>query len=119
MPGHAADWRSGRFRESRPIIDAAAEAAGRAPGEIATVYNLPGSITAEPLPRTRDEDGRWIGGSVRQWVDELTDAVINHDAAGFVYFAPGGSHPDGDTLTRWAEEIVPAVREAVGAPASR
>jgi len=118
MPGHAADWHSARFRESRPIIDAAAAAAGRSPDEIATVYNLPGRITAEPLTRTRDEEGRWIGGSVQQWADELTDAVINHAAAGFVYFAPGGSHPDSATLARWAQEIVPAVRAAVGVPAA-
>lgn len=116
IPGHAADWHSDRYRASRPIIDAAATAAGRSPADIATVYNLPGRITAEPLPRTRDEDGRWVGGSARQWVDELSDAVINHDAAGFVLFAPGGAEPDTDMLARWAREIVPAVREAVGSP---
>ncbi|MBU3060704.1 LLM class flavin-dependent oxidoreductase [Nocardia sp. NEAU-G5] len=118
IPGHAADWLSDRFRESRPIIDAAAEAAGRSPADVATVYNLPGRITAEPLPRTRDEQGRWIGGSVRQWIDELTDAVVHHDAAGFVLFAPGGAEPDPDTLSRWAEEIVPAVREAIDVPSA-
>jgi alkanesulfonate monooxygenase SsuD/methylene tetrahydromethanopterin reductase-like flavin-dependent oxidoreductase (luciferase family) len=114
IPGHAADWLSDRFRESRPIIDAAAEATGRASADVATVYNLPGRITAEPLSRTRDEQGRWIGGSARQWIDELTDAVVNHDAAGFVLFAPGGAEPDTEMLSRWAEEIVPAIREAVG-----
>lgn len=114
MPGHAADWLSPRYAQSRPIIDEAAVAVGRDPGEIATVYNLPGVITADPLPATRDGDGRWIGGSVGQWVEELTGAVLEHGAAGFVYFEPGGRPVDA-ALGRWAEEIVPAVREAIRA----
>ena len=63
----------------------AAAAAGRDPAQIVSVYNFGGRITAEPLAATRDQDGRWIGGSVRQWVDELTTAVLDHHAAGFIY----------------------------------
>jgi alkanesulfonate monooxygenase SsuD/methylene tetrahydromethanopterin reductase-like flavin-dependent oxidoreductase (luciferase family) len=114
IPGHASDWLSPRYRESRPIIDSAAAAAGRDPGDIATIYNLPGRITPAPLAYTRDGDGRWIGGSVEQWVDELTGAVLEHDASGFVYFA-ADDIPADVTLGRWAQEIVPAVREAVAA----
>ncbi|QKV76277.1 LLM class flavin-dependent oxidoreductase [Amycolatopsis sp. Hca4] len=114
MPGHAADWLSERYRTSRPLIDKAAVDAGREPGDIATVYNFPGRITAEPLARTRADDGRWIGGSPAQWIEELTGAVLEHGAAGFVLFGPGGSTPDATAVARWAEEIVPAVREAVG-----
>jgi len=113
IPGHAADWLSKRYRESRPIIDEAAAAAGREPGEIATVYNLPGAITDAPLAATRAADGRWIGGSVDQWVEELTGAVLEHGAAGFTLFSTGGGHADEVTLGRWAQEIAPAVREAV------
>ncbi|SFW43705.1 LLM class flavin-dependent oxidoreductase [Amycolatopsis australiensis] len=113
MPGHAADWLSERYRTSRPIIDKAAVDAGRDPADIATVYNFPGRITAEPLPKTRADDGRWIGGSPAQWIEELTGAVLEHGAAGFVLFGPGGSTPDETAAARWAEEIVPAVREAV------
>jgi alkanesulfonate monooxygenase SsuD/methylene tetrahydromethanopterin reductase-like flavin-dependent oxidoreductase (luciferase family) len=96
-----------------PLIDTAAVDAGRDPGDIATVYNFPGRITAEPLRATRADDGRWIGGSPDQWIEELTGAVLEHDAAGFVLFGPGGSTPDADAAARWAGEIVPAVREAV------
>lgn len=113
MPGHAADWLSERYRTSRPLIDKAAVEAGREPADIATVYNFPGRITEKPLPATRADDGRWIGGSPAQWIDELTGAVLDHGAAGFVLFGPGGSTPDETTAARWAEEIVPAVREAV------
>ena len=114
IPGHAADWLSSRFATSRPIVDQAAITAGRDPSSVATIYNFPGRITTAPLPATRDGDGRWIGGSVRQWVDELTDAVLAHGAAGFVYFGVDGDASDVARGT-WARDIVPAVREAVSA----
>ncbi|GGS68921.1 N5,N10-methylene tetrahydromethanopterin reductase [Planobispora rosea] len=113
IPGHAADWLSERYRTSRPIIDEAAAAAGRDPREIRTVFNFPGRITDRPLPATRDRDGRWIGGSVGQWAEELTGAVLEHGASGFTLFAADHGMPDPVTLGRWAGEIAPAVREAV------
>jgi alkanesulfonate monooxygenase SsuD/methylene tetrahydromethanopterin reductase-like flavin-dependent oxidoreductase (luciferase family) len=112
IPGHAADWRSRRYLDSRPVIDAAATAAGRDPAAIRTVYNLPGRITGRPLPATRDTDGRWLGGSVTQWVHELTDAVLHHAATGFILFSPPGGVPDETSLSVWAAEIAPAVRAA-------
>lgn len=113
IPGHAADWLSPRYRASRPVIDDAAAAAGRDPREIRTIFNFPGQITERPLPATRDRDGRWVGGSVAQWAGELTGAVLEHGAAGFMLFSPRGGTPDLDSLARWGREIVPAVREAV------
>ncbi|MEV8438159.1 LLM class flavin-dependent oxidoreductase [Actinosynnema sp. NPDC051121] len=111
IPGHAADWLSERYRTSRPVIDEAA-AVGRDPREVATIYNLPGAISPTPAAATRDADGRWVGGSVGQWVEELTGAVLEHDAAGFVYFPVREPLTD-VALGTWANEIVPAVREAV------
>jgi alkanesulfonate monooxygenase SsuD/methylene tetrahydromethanopterin reductase-like flavin-dependent oxidoreductase (luciferase family) len=113
IPGHAADWLSERYRTSRPVIDEAAAAVGRDPREIRTIFNFPGRITDQPLPATRDRDGRWIGGSVDQWVEELTGAVLEHGAAGFTLFTAGHGTPDLVVLARWAREIVPAVREAI------
>jgi alkanesulfonate monooxygenase SsuD/methylene tetrahydromethanopterin reductase-like flavin-dependent oxidoreductase (luciferase family) len=113
IPGHAADWRSKRYRESRPIIDDAAAAAGRDPRSIRTVFNFPGQITDRPAAATRDSAGRWIGGSVDQWVAELTEAVLEHNASGFTLFGPKGSTVDGVALGRWANEIAPAIREAI------
>jgi alkanesulfonate monooxygenase SsuD/methylene tetrahydromethanopterin reductase-like flavin-dependent oxidoreductase (luciferase family) len=113
IPGHAADWLSKRYLSSRPVIDAAAAAAGRDPREIRTVFNFPGRITAGPLAATRDDGGRWIGGSPAQWAGELTGAVLEHGASGFLLFSPDGGAPDSDSLARWAGEIVPAVREAI------
>lgn len=113
LPGHAADWLSERYRTSRPVIDDAAAAVGRDPREVRTIFNFPGRITDRPLPATRDGDGRWVGGSAQQWVEELTGAVLEHGAAGFILFSPSGGTPDATSLARWAREIVPAVREAV------
>ncbi|MFI0481488.1 LLM class flavin-dependent oxidoreductase [Actinomadura sp. 9N215] len=113
IPGHAADWLSDRYRESRPVIDEAAASAGRDPGEIRTVFNLPGRVTGRPLAATRDRSGRWIGGSAAQWVEELTGAVLEHGASGFTFFPAGDGAPDDTSLGRWAGEIAPAVREAV------
>ncbi|MFI6512320.1 LLM class flavin-dependent oxidoreductase [Streptosporangium sp. NPDC050855] len=115
IPGHAADWLSERYRTSRPVIDEAATAVGRDPREIRTVFNFPGRVTDRPLPATRDRDGRWIGGSVDQWVEELTGAVLEHGASGFVLFSADHGSPDAVLLGRWGAEIAPAVREAVAA----
>jgi alkanesulfonate monooxygenase SsuD/methylene tetrahydromethanopterin reductase-like flavin-dependent oxidoreductase (luciferase family) len=112
IPGHAADWLSPRYMRSRPLIDEAAMAAGRDPDDIATIYNMPGHITPTPLAATRDDSGRWIGGSVEQWIDELTGAVLDHGASGFVHFLADDT-PSHVALARWAQEIVPAVRAAI------
>ncbi|MBC9717032.1 LLM class flavin-dependent oxidoreductase [Streptomyces sp. TRM66268-LWL] len=118
IPGHAADWLSERYRDSRPVIDEAARAVGRAPAEIATVFNLPGRITDAPLPATRDAEGKWLGGSVAQWTEELTAAVLDHGAAGFTLFSPKGGTQDAVSVGRWSAEIAPAVREAVAKESS-
>ena len=113
IPGHAADWVSQRYRESRPVIDEAAAAVGRDPREVRTIFNFPGQITSRPLAATRHAGGRWVGGSAGQWAEELTGAVIEHGACGFMLFSPEGGTPDIVSLTRWAREIVPAVREMI------
>ncbi|ONI74745.1 5,10-methylene tetrahydromethanopterin reductase [Actinosynnema sp. ALI-1.44] len=113
IPGHAADWLSKRYRESRPVIDEAAVAAGRDPGEIRTIFNFVGRVTDRPLRATRDDGGRWIGGSPDQWVDELVGAVLEHGASGFTLFSTdGGTSQNLVDLGRWANEIAPAVRAA-------
>jgi alkanesulfonate monooxygenase SsuD/methylene tetrahydromethanopterin reductase-like flavin-dependent oxidoreductase (luciferase family) len=110
IPAHAADWRSSLVATSRPLIDAAAAAAGRAPSDVVTIYNLGGPLTDRAAPKTRDDDGRWIGGSVDQWVDELTSAVLDYDAAGLCYLPSG--QPE-SALQRWMHEVVPEVRRAI------
>jgi hypothetical protein len=98
---------------SRPLVDETAASVGRSPTDVDTIYNVSGRLTRDPLPETRDDEGRWVGGSVAQWVDELTVAVLEHRAAAFIYLlAPGDSISD-TALHVWADEVVPAVREAI------
>jgi alkanesulfonate monooxygenase SsuD/methylene tetrahydromethanopterin reductase-like flavin-dependent oxidoreductase (luciferase family) len=112
IPPRGADWLSKRYRESRPLIDEAAASVGRDPGEIKTIYNIRGRITPGPQPQPRDSDGHWAGGSAGQWAEELTSAVVEHGADGFFY-REELEHTSDKALRRWAEEIVPAVRDAV------
>ena len=112
VPSRGSDWLSALYRESRPVIDEAAVEAGRDKSDVVTIYNFGGRITAEPLPQTRDGDGRWVGGSVGQWVEELTGAVLEHQAGGFVFRSTDDTPAD-VALSRWAQEVVPAVRQAV------
>ena len=113
IPGHLADWRSTRVVESRPVIDEAAASVGRDPADVDTIYNVSGRLTRDPLPETRDGEGRWVGGGVKQWVEELTFAVLEHGAAAFIYLLPPGDSISDTTLNLWAHEVVPAVREAI------
>ena len=72
---------------------------------------------AAPLPTLRGHwpgtgDGRSLGGTVNQWIGELTGAMLDHGTSGFIHRGPANA-PTATALTRWAQEIVPAVREAV------
>jgi alkanesulfonate monooxygenase SsuD/methylene tetrahydromethanopterin reductase-like flavin-dependent oxidoreductase (luciferase family) len=112
IPGHLADWRSTQVAESRPIVDEAAASAGRNPTEVDTIYNVSGRLIRDALPVTRDDEGRWMGGGVTQWVEELTFAVLEHAAAAFIYLLAPGETISDSTLNLWAHEVAPAVREA-------
>jgi alkanesulfonate monooxygenase SsuD/methylene tetrahydromethanopterin reductase-like flavin-dependent oxidoreductase (luciferase family) len=116
IPGHLADWRSAQVAESRPIVDEAATSLGRDPADVLTIYNVSGRLTRDPLSKTRDDEGRWVGGAVGQWVEELTFAVREHSAAAFIYLVPPGDTISDETLNLWAHEVVPAVREAIDKP---
>jgi alkanesulfonate monooxygenase SsuD/methylene tetrahydromethanopterin reductase-like flavin-dependent oxidoreductase (luciferase family) len=113
IPGHLADWRSETVAESRPIVDEAALSVGKEPADVDTIYNVSGRLEQDPLPKTRDDEGRWVGGGVAQWVEELTFAVLGHNAAAFIYLVPPGESISDTALNLWAHEVVPAVREAI------
>ena len=112
VPSMGSDWLSTLYRESRPRIDEAAVAAGRDPSAIVDIFNFGGRITPSPLAQTRGEDGRWIGGSATQWIEEMASAVIDHRAGSFIFRATDDT-PAPVALAMFAQEIVPAVREAI------
>ncbi|AQT82784.1 5,10-methylene tetrahydromethanopterin reductase [Mycolicibacterium litorale] len=113
IPAHAADWRSPFVARARPLIDQAAVEAGRDPSAVVTIYNVGGQITERPVSMPRDEHGRWIGGSMQQWIDELTSAAIEFGASGIIYLPNGQPEP---AIQRWLHDVVPAVRRAVSTP---
>jgi hypothetical protein len=82
-----------------------------ASGSNVTVYNLGGTITDRPVLKPRDDDGRWIGRSTGQWIDELTSAIIDYGAGGLIYLPFG--RPESE-IGRWVQEVVPEVHRAVG-----
>lgn len=70
-------------------------------------------LTPSDLSRTRDDDGRWVGGSARQWIEELTGAILEHGASGFNTTITDETRAhDLDVARRFAEEVVPAVSTA-------
>jgi hypothetical protein len=50
---------------------------------------------------------------VTQRVQELTFAVLVNGAAAFIYLVPPGEGISDTALNLWANEVVPAVREAI------
>jgi alkanesulfonate monooxygenase SsuD/methylene tetrahydromethanopterin reductase-like flavin-dependent oxidoreductase (luciferase family) len=93
------------LRRSSELIDEAALAAGREPSAIRRVYNIGGLITD-----TGGGDGVLVG-PVGQWVETLIGWADDPGIDAFVFW------PTADELAqveRYAAEVVPAVREALG-----
>ncbi|MPY77334.1 MAG: LLM class flavin-dependent oxidoreductase [Actinophytocola sp.] len=89
--------------EKHARIDDAAVQAGRNPADIQRIYNVFGSIT----------DGSpsgFLHGPVDQWVDALTELVLDGGMDTFVFAA---QDDDLGQIRRFAREVAPAVREAV------
>lgn len=84
-------------------IDDAALAAGRNPSAIVRAYNIFGAVT-------RAGDAEAFRGSVPQWTDELTALSVE---TGMDTFLLGTADDDAAQAAVFADEIVPAVREAV------
>jgi alkanesulfonate monooxygenase SsuD/methylene tetrahydromethanopterin reductase-like flavin-dependent oxidoreductase (luciferase family) len=86
-------------------IDEAAQKAGRDPAAIRRVANLNGAIL--------DSGGEgWLHGPVEHWVEELVKLARDLHFDGFVLW-PDHEDQLGQT-ERWAREVVPAVKDALG-----
>ena len=91
-----------RLRAASSRVDDAARAAGRDPAQLRKLYNIAGFIGTE----SREP----FAGSVGQWTEQLISVVIDYGMNGFAYW-PVDDH---DTqIARFAQEVVPAVREAL------
>jgi alkanesulfonate monooxygenase SsuD/methylene tetrahydromethanopterin reductase-like flavin-dependent oxidoreductase (luciferase family) len=94
----------GQILEMTARLDDEAGTAGRDPAAIRRVINISGEVTANgsAAPFT---------GPPSKWADDLTDLVVAHGFDTFILWAteaPG-------QLARFAEEVVPAVREQIAA----
>jgi hypothetical protein len=83
-------------------IDEAARAAGRDPSEIRRVANVNGTITG-------GESEGFLRGPASQWVDDLRRL---RDDYGFDTFLFWGEGDHDEQVRRFAEDVVPAAREA-------
>ena len=82
--------------EANAAIDAAARAAGRDPTDVRRLYNINPS------------------GSLGAWIAELSDLAVQHGIDTFIL-----SSDEQDTISLFADEVVPAVRSAVAAQRTR
>ena len=97
-----------KLPELHKRIDTAAQRAGREPAEIRRVYNVSGKIGAEG-------DGL-LEGPASKWVDTLSRFALEFGMDTFIYW-PLEDHERQVEL--FANEVVPAVREAVALERSR
>ena len=88
------------------VIDDAAREAGRAPEAVRRLLNINGTFASRSTGL--------LDGPPDQWVEELTDLALEHGISAFVL---GGD--DARALQVLAEEVAPAVRDAVAAERAR
>ena len=94
-----------RLARSSRVIDEAATAAGRDPDAITRILNIGGAITGGE----RGDDV--LTGPIQHWATTLASFATEIGIDSFVFWPPDG---DADQLRRFADEVSPAVREAVG-----
>jgi alkanesulfonate monooxygenase SsuD/methylene tetrahydromethanopterin reductase-like flavin-dependent oxidoreductase (luciferase family) len=88
-------------------LDEAARRAGRHPAAIRRILNVGGLITEGPAEGV-------LRGPVSRWVEELSELALGPGFDTFILWAEGERQ-----LERFAEEVVPAVRERVAAERAR
>ncbi|MFI6080797.1 LLM class flavin-dependent oxidoreductase [Streptomyces sp. NPDC051217] len=90
----------GELRTGMRIIDEAAAEAGRDPREIRRLLNLSGTFTRD--------GGGFLDGPGTQWVEDLLPYALEDGVSTFIL-----ASDDPASLQRFAEEVAPALREAV------
>jgi alkanesulfonate monooxygenase SsuD/methylene tetrahydromethanopterin reductase-like flavin-dependent oxidoreductase (luciferase family) len=102
--------------EMRRRVDEGAARAGREPAEIRGIFNIWGEIADGPV-RSEHQGYPALVGPPSHWVESLAAYVVELGFETLVFWPTGD--PDGQ-IERFAAEVMPAVREAVGreAPAA-
>jgi alkanesulfonate monooxygenase SsuD/methylene tetrahydromethanopterin reductase-like flavin-dependent oxidoreductase (luciferase family)/FAD/FMN-containing dehydrogenase len=91
----------GQFADSNATIDEAALGAGRDPREIRRVVNIGGRFSS-------GGGGGFLDGPAAQWVEQLLPYVVDDGVGTFIL-----ASDDPGTIQHFAEEVAPALREAV------
>ena len=98
-----------KLAEMNARVDEGTADAGREPSAVRRIFNVSGVVT------DGGSEG-FLRGPADQWADELASLAVDHRADTLVFWAGEG---DGrDQLRRFAEEVVPATRERIGATRS-
>ena len=92
----------GQLAGMNAVIDAAAVAAGRSPGDVRRIYNIAGSFA--------DGGSQFLQGPPKAWVEQLAGLALDEGISGFVLMVD-----DTSMIDRFAVEVAPAVRELVAA----
>ncbi|MBX3015863.1 MAG: LLM class flavin-dependent oxidoreductase [Caldilineaceae bacterium] len=90
----------GELAAGQQRIDEAAREAGRDPREIRRLLNITGKFSATP--------GGLLEGPSEKWIDDLLPLVIEQGVGTFILMID-----DQGTLAQFANEVAPALREAV------
>ena len=91
---------AGGYAAGNTVIDEAALKAGRDPREIRRLTNISGQFATA--------NGGFLVGPSAQWVDELLPYAVDDGVSTFIL-----ASDDPATMQRFAEEVAPALREAV------
>lgn len=89
------------------MIDEAAVRAGRRPGQVRRLYNIAGRFTA----------GRhgFLDGPPAMWAEQLAELTLTEGISGYLLYLIEST----EAIRTFATEVVPAVREVVGAARRR
>ena len=97
-----------RWGDSQQRIDAGAEDAGRDPSEVLRIANIPGAITGSGGSRPSGSEP--LVGSSQFWAETLANWAREYRFDAFVFWP--AEDPERQ-VRRFAEEVVPMVKEVV------
>jgi hypothetical protein len=98
--------------DKQQTIDDAARTAGRDPSDIRRIWNVIGTIDEPGTPAHDGPSG--LTGDAEVWTDFLTRAVVELGFDTFIFWPVAtADRTDGQQLTTFATDVVPAVRQRV------
>lgn len=104
-----------RWPASMRYVDDGALEAGREPGEVFRICNIPGTITGGPHGPHPIRGAEPLRGPSSFWVEVLAGWALDLGFDGFVLWP---EVPSASQVERFACEVAPAVREAARRPAT-